>query len=241
MANETTFHPREVAKILGVHLRTVFRLVERGHLSLDRGRIVVNGNRGDTDTWNNSISQAQARKVFNVRQNTITSWINKGFLESVEVFGHTRVRNSSVERIKETRNGRKFFAPYGFVCKSTVLKISGLEHSKLKRFIEDGTVLSQIINGNTVIPVAEYERIKALMDSTIRPAEAQKILGKKRWEVRELRRSGILIEVRVFGCTRLSKGSLYRLQFDHAKSGLDTLSGVFQTQLSRIEALLKVK
>ena len=167
MDNETMLHPREVAKMFGVHLRTVFRWVKRGLISSRRGRLDADVVRRVYELWEQTIPQEVAKRELRVSQGTLSNWRKKGFLVYERILTYERITNSSVEEmLKVKARGRVFSRPgYERVC--TLLHAVGFEHKALANCIRRGDVRTELVDGVRMVPVEEYDSIVSQMESSL--------------------------------------------------------------------------
>jgi hypothetical protein len=93
-------HPEIIASLFKVHKRTVFRWVERGHLSLNNGHISSSQLIEPFRLWKISCSRPDAKSRLKVKTAyTITLWVKRGILKTVTVFGQKRVTLSSIKQV----------------------------------------------------------------------------------------------------------------------------------------------
>ena len=93
-------HPRRVAKLFKVDLRTVFRWITRTHLSSKNGRINKEEVEENLQIWNSTVSLPEAKKRLRVKTaSTVTSWRRRKILEEKIVFGAVRITIDSIDRL----------------------------------------------------------------------------------------------------------------------------------------------
>ncbi len=105
MPQKTELHPEEVAKLFGVHKRTIFRWIKRKHLKNVNGKVQMDGLQEKLSLWKNSVPRHEARKRLRVRVWTLNTWISHGYLETVSVMGETRVITTSLVNAPQKRIG----------------------------------------------------------------------------------------------------------------------------------------
>jgi hypothetical protein len=94
-------HPKVAAKLLKVHLRTIFRKIRGGHLISINGRVDRNVILTAIADMDRSCSKAEAKHLLGVGSpTTITSWRSRSILETIYVLGEPRVLLSSIEEVK---------------------------------------------------------------------------------------------------------------------------------------------
>src|SRR5438128_2113829 len=106
---ETNFspvHPVIVAQDFEVHLRTVFRWVDRKLLKSKKGRIVTDYKKSILPDWQTSLSHEETQKRLDISQGTLTNWLRKGILK--RVLKSNRISLSSVEEVIRLRNSGTF-------------------------------------------------------------------------------------------------------------------------------------
>ncbi len=194
----------------------------------------------------NTLSNRKAALVLNVHLRTVFRKVDNGQLVSKEgrittesISAYLQKRESSRAKPKKVKGPNRNIPPEGYVWTYTFQKLSGLNHGKLKQLINGGVVKSEMVDGKKVVPQAEYERIRMLMDSTVRPSEAEVILGKKNWEVRKLRSTGVLTDVDVLGRIRIDRESVDRVKFGQQGPEPRRTPTDFPSQLSRIQLNLR--
>lgn len=207
-AAELEVLPNDAAELVGVHLRTIFRWIENGHLSSREGRVRLTEVQQIVDALKGSCSKLEARKKLNICCATQRSWKDKGILEFVRVVGTDRVLRSSVDRVLETKKGRRVNFHPDFVPVWDLLKVTGLECGVLNSYIDSGVVRSELVGGKRMIPRDEFERLSSLMSSTLRPRQVMVILSKSKDTVQSWRKSGRLREVEVLGRKRIAVDSI---------------------------------
>jgi hypothetical protein len=245
-------HPDVVADDFKVHRRTVFRWVESGYLTSKNGRVPKAEIEESRANLGISCTQKEARKKLgDVSQGTLRNWIRKGILQEVFCFSKRRILKESIARALElkTGKGKRINAYPHHVHKNALLPVTGLENSVLRSFIKRGEIRSEVVEGRTMIPLDEYNRIKDLMESTVRPIDAQRFLQKTRSEVEKLRESGEVREVTVLGRVRIAIDSIAKTEEEKGRlrkflrskrnssdstSRLPSLVNAFSNQLTRL-------
>ncbi len=206
--------PRIVAQNFRVHLRTVFRWLERGWLESESGLIVTDYKTTILPNWNRSCSFVEAKKKLEISIGTLRNWRDKKILETVMVMGFHRVLLTSLEKTIQHRKAGIFsIHPPNYEFPNKVLKITGVGSSTLRKCLDNGTVPSAVINGRQMIPKEEVDKIKIAWQSSCRPALAEMILNKKRSLIRCLIKSGQLEQVSVLGKNRILRDSIKKAEY----------------------------
>ncbi len=200
--------PQDVADVFDVHLRTIFRWIENGYISSREGRVNPTEVQRIVDSINSSCTKLEVRKKLGICCATLRSWRDQGILQFIEVIGTERVLRSSVDQVLEKKKGRRTNFHPDYVPVWHLLKVTGLECKVLNSYIESGDVKSEVVGGKRMIPIDEFNRLKRLMDSTLRPVDVARILQKSKDAILEWRRNGRLREVVVLGNTRVAVDSV---------------------------------
>jgi hypothetical protein len=208
METEVLLSPQEAADRTGVHLRTIFRWVERGHLTSTAGKVKQSEIERIKHELENSVPKLQIRKEFGVCCATIRSWKKNGIVEMVCPLGAERILKSSYEKIKATKLGRRVRYHPDYVPVNDLLLVTGLEASKLNEFLDKRVVRSKRIKGRRMIPRKVYEYYKKLMDETMRPTDVERVLQISKDKRQGYSRTGRLREVEVLGRVRIACDSV---------------------------------
>jgi predicted site-specific integrase-resolvase len=202
--------PDRVATLFKVHKRTTFRWVEHGYLKYRNGLFDQDDIKRALSLWRSSTSIAKARKKLSVSNGTMRDWKKKGLLKVVEVFGSERVLNTSIEEILERRKSQSFSVFPGYVYVYSLLKLTGIRYDRLKKLISRRKIKSKRVSGRLMIPVEEFDRLKIIFDSHMRPAKAAKLLRRENDTIRRWIKSGRLDSIKILGLVLVSNESISR-------------------------------
>ena len=194
--------------MIGVHLRTIFRWIEGGFLHSQDGKVRLSEAQAILHNLNRSCTKLEVRRKLGICCATLRSWKDRGILEFIVVVGCERVLKSSVERIQETKNGRRVNFHPDFVPVYDLLKVTGLECSVLNDYIKSRVVKSKLVSGKRMIPRDEFEHWSEMMKSTLRPTDVARILDKHKETIQLWRKTGRLREVDVLGRKRIAIDSI---------------------------------
>ena len=103
-------HPEVIARAFKVHLRTVFRWIEKDFLPSANGRVERAVVLEALSLWSKTYSRPETRRILKISAATVTSWKKREILKSVEVLGTERIYKNGVECILNLsfyRPGRK--------------------------------------------------------------------------------------------------------------------------------------
>lgn len=114
-------HPEVLAKVFGVHLRTIWRWTERRY-PLDFQSAAEN-----LLLWKQSCFAYEAPSRLKVCHNTMISWVKLGVLKSIVIYGQTRITLDSINRILNHPEYKPGSKKVLFRNKSTVISVDFVE------------------------------------------------------------------------------------------------------------------
>lgn len=210
------FHPKIVAKKLGLHLRTVFRMIERGNLRSVNGRVLITEKliHQIRQDLRRSYTPSETRDKLGVAMGTLRSWKkNLSELEYIHVFGSLRYLKSSVRILKakmksERPRGRFRFMDSDVDYRYRLYLSLSLRADTINQLIRDGVIPTLVIKGKIVIPKVEAQRIEAEWYGTCFRKCAARILGVDRKHIQRLTDHGRITEVSILGKRRILLSSI---------------------------------
>lgn len=218
VATISGFHPKIVAKKLRVHLRTVFRLIERGALEAENGRVLITERQiGQArEDLRRSYTPGETKALLGVSSNTVRSWKEKlSTLEYIHVFGSLRYLKSSVPALKKKmrleRPHRRFrFMDSDVDYRHRLIRSLCLRAETINQLIRDGDIPTLIVKKKIVIPKMAAEKIETEWQGSCFRKCAARILGVPRECIQRLTAEGRIIEVSILGKRRILLSSIAR-------------------------------
>ncbi len=203
-------HPEVVKSMYGVHLRTIFRWVKKGHLASTAGRIHRSSIDATLQDWLSSVSKPVARKSLGVTASTLQNWKDNGLIRAIVVMGEERIVTDSLSMApKEKKLGSRIKRRnHRSVC-----YMADLLHSApctIKKYL--GTdIKTEVVDGVQMVPLDEVKRITTLINSSYTIKHAAEYLKKKESYVKLMISIGELESFNFLGRVRVRRSSLLAL------------------------------
>ncbi|MSU45473.1 MAG: hypothetical protein EXS47_02495 [Candidatus Zambryskibacteria bacterium] len=212
------FHPKIVARKLGVHLRTVFRMIRRGTLEAANGRVLITERqiKQAREDFQRSYTPGETRKVLGVSSATVRSWKEKlSILEYVHVFGSLRYLKNSVHALKKKMRSERPYGRFRFMdsdvdYRHRLIRSLCLRAETINQFIRDGDIPTLIVKKKIVIQKTVVEKIEAEWQGSCFRKCAARILGVPRERIPRLTAEGRIKEVSILGKRRILLSSIAR-------------------------------
>jgi hypothetical protein len=203
-------HPTEVAKLFGVHLRTVFRWIARGFLRSDRG--LVNGNdiAERMSAWEASYSLGEARTKLRVSPGTMIAWRKKKVLKKVVVLGIERVTKKSVDALIDRPARRLFLVKRGYARKHRALVSFGIGAVGLEKAMRRNLIPSKIVDGERLLREKSLRKLESAWRASCYPIDARRILRVSKERLPRLIQEGRVRETTIIGRRRILLEGLAR-------------------------------